>query len=422
MPIQSIIKGLSDRGMAFPEIGSIRKGSAKVKNGDKESMGKNLDYFRVVFDEGEAEAARAFEAAFTDKPKQFIAVLPFNEIERCWDFWREAYVRAKGSAGGMMIHRCDGEYVNFARDPQTKEITVINGLDKQGRKVACHGEPVASYKNHKGETVNICCRQVGRLRLIVPALGRSAYMVLHTTSWYDVQNITGNLESIRELHGGRIIGVPLIVKRRKVEINTPYGRRMESLVFIEADSIWVKAKLAQMHQQALPGNGFDPRTALPAPATQALQPSGPEWTEVGEEEEVEIEEESASEADALSPESIRAKVAGFVGARQGQAANAKQIGLACSMLEACYNADADLKKEMRHRTFKFLFGVGSSKELGGAHHLAILDWLKPDRGEDGKYHPSDLGAKEARIVEHAALMSEGQLELPAVGVEESIPF
>jgi hypothetical protein len=341
-------------------------------------------------------------------------VLPFDEIGRCWEAWREAYT------AGALIHRCDGEIVQYAINPKTGEKIVVNGIGPDGRPVRCKGKPDG-------------CRPVGRLRVIVPELQRLAYLVVMTTSIHDIINISEQLQGIASMNGGRLAGIPLVLRRRPKEISTPSGeagkraRRKKYLVSIEADPEWVKAKLGAMHRSALPGNGFDPSTALPAPATQALPPSGPEWTEdVGEDDEDEFMEESTSEEaqqqDALSPESIRAKVAGFVGARQGQDANSKQVGLACSMLEACYNADADLRKEMRHRTFKFLFGVGSSKELGGAHHLAILDWLTPARGEDGKYHPSDLGAKEARIVEHAALMSEGQLELPAVGVEESIPF
>jgi hypothetical protein len=113
----------------------------------------------------------------------------------------------------------------------------------------------------------------------------------------------------------------------------------------------------------------------------------------------------------ITPETVRVKVAALVGARQGQAANEKQVGLAQGMLAACFNTDDDQRQEMRHRVLRWLFGVKSSHELQGQHYLAILDWLHPARNEAGKYEPSEQGAFEARMVEHAALLDEGQGEL-----------
>jgi hypothetical protein len=233
------------------------------------------------------------------------------------------------------------------------------------------------------------------------------------------------------VHGGRIVGIPLIVRRRPVEVNTPFGRSVKSLVFIEADSVWVKAKLEQMHLQALPGNGMELK-ALPSPHQAQPTPPGPGWGETDTDDAAgdgqDDEDQGVVIPAILSAEAIRIKVGGFVGERskRGVLPNPQQIGLACAMIEACFNAGADLRKEMRHRVFKFLFGVASSKEMT-FHHLAILDWLKPTRGVDGKYHPSEEGAREVNAVEHAALMVDGQMELPAldsavVPEQETIPF
>jgi hypothetical protein len=82
------------------------------------------------------------------------------------------------------------------------------------------------------------------------------------------------------------------------------------------------------------------------------------------------------------------------------------------MMGECFNTTDDGQRvEMRHRVLRYLFGVSSSKDLQGQHHLAILDWLKPARNGDGKYQPSEGAILEARIVEHAALLDEGQGEL-----------
>lgn len=402
------IIGLTDRNEgSFPQIGTVRKGAPKTQN----APGKDLAWFRVEFDEKETLAAQAFTARFGSEPTDIVIVLPFDEVGRCWEAWREAYV------AGALIHRCDGEIVQYAINPKTGEKIVVNGIGPDGRPVRCKGKPDG-------------CRPVGRLRVIVPELQRLAYLVVMTTSIHDIINISDQLQGIASMNGGRLAGIPLVLRRRPKEISTPSGeagkraRRKKYLVSIEADPEWVKAKLGAMHRSALPGNGFDPGAALPAPA-HTLQPSGPEWTEV-EDDEGELMEESASEEaprqDALSPESIRAKVAGFVGVRDGQAANERQVGLAQGMLAACFNTDdVGQRQEMRHRTLLYLCNVGSASELHGPHHLAILDWLKPSRDDGGKYQPSEQGAKEARIVEHAALMSEGHLESPGIGVEET-PF
>lgn len=126
----------------------------------------------------------------------------------------------------------------------------------------------------------------------------------------------------------------------------------------------------------------------------------------------EPEAEPAQPAMLESPDLIRAKIAAFVGARQGQEANEKQRGLAVSMLERCFNTDdAGQRAEMRHRVQFYLFGVKSGHDLQGPHWLAVLDWLKPTKDAHGKYQPSEGGQLEARIIERAALLDEGQAEL-----------
>jgi hypothetical protein len=150
-----------------------------------------------------------------------------------------------------------------------------------------------------------------------------------------------------------------------------------------------------------------PEPAGPAPAPAERTPGGVAL--FGNDGDHTIEGES--EPLEVTPETIRVKVAALVGSRAGQAANEKQVGLAQGMLAACFNTDDDQRQEMRHRVLRWLFNVKSSHELQGQHYLAILDWLHPARNEAGKYEPSEQGAFEARMVEHAALLDEGQGEL-----------
>ena len=231
------IKGLTDQTdqyRAFPQIATIRKGAPKGKN----QPGQDLKYFRVEFAEHEKEAATRFHKLYRDQPVDIDIVLPFNAIERVWEAWQEAYV------AGALVHRCDGEFVRYAIDPHTGEILVRGGLDvKTGQPVPCNG------------TAN--CKPRGRLRVIVPGLQRLAYLLLVTGSKHDIINITQQLSAIRDLNGGQLAGIPLVLRRRPRKISTPgqdgKRRRYEKwLISIEADPQWVQAKIAALGLEAMP--------------------------------------------------------------------------------------------------------------------------------------------------------------------------
>lgn len=244
------IKGLTDRGLAFPEIGQIRKGSPKGEKGP----GRDLDHFRVTFDERETEAQQTFLKRYTDKPTEINVILPFNELDRCWEAWLEAYT------AGRMVARSDGE----------KFIYLVN--DK-GETVVKNGEPYTAYTegqvvghDHKGKAVY--CKATGRLKIIVPELARAAYMTVLTTSVHDIANISGQLEAFKQINGGRIAGIPLVLRRRPKKISMPKdGQRVRVtkwMLSIEADPAWVKAKLIEVKSLALPGNGLVLLPELPS--------------------------------------------------------------------------------------------------------------------------------------------------------------
>lgn len=253
------IKGLTDRGVAFPQIGNIRKGARKVQAVDKTTgrprtnergepvmiQGPDLSYFRVEFDERETKAIAKFKALYPDeKPTAMTILLPFDQIERIWNPWREAYV------AGALLHRCDGEFVNYAINPQTGEVIVKNGLDINGQPMKC------TIQNDLDKRKR--CKPTGRLHVIVPELERLAYLVVHTTSIHDIGNISDQLAAIQEMNGGHIVGIPLIMRRRPVEISTPSGengkraRRVKSLISIEADPEWVARKIGSLKLAAMP--------------------------------------------------------------------------------------------------------------------------------------------------------------------------
>jgi hypothetical protein len=257
------IKGLTDRGTAFPEIGQIRKGGAKT---DPRKPGPDLKYFRVEFDTGGTGAdgkpkidprAEKFTKVYGTQPVDINIIFPFNEVEKNWEAWYEAYT------AGRMVARSDGEYFTYLVDVQTGGILVINGLDADGNKMP-HREIVGRYNKQNGQGVELIkMKPVGRMKVVIPELQSLAYLTVHTTSVYDILNISSQIEAVRQINGGRIAGIPLVLRRRARMISTPdlndkskRVRREKYLISIEADPEWVKKMLVQMKHLALPGNGL----------------------------------------------------------------------------------------------------------------------------------------------------------------------
>jgi hypothetical protein len=241
-----MIRGLTDREERFPEIGQIRKGSKKDANGQ---MGKDLTYFRVEFDEKEVETIAAFTKLFGDKPTELLVMLAFNDIDRVWDAWYEAYT------AGRLVARADGEFYTFRVDTKTNEVLTRNGNDPIP---FTKDDVVGYYTNQKsGKQVPIKCKPVGRLRVVVPALGRLAYLTVMTTSIHDIINLSGQIQALAMFNGGRIAGIPLILKRRPKEISCPRpdgtrARYSKWMLSIEADPEWVAKSLPAMQALSLP--------------------------------------------------------------------------------------------------------------------------------------------------------------------------
>ena len=287
----SPIKGLTDRGLSFPEIGSIRKGkkeTRKRKDGSKYEVPVDLKYFRVEFDEREIETAALFNQTYGDEPDEINIILPFDDLDRCWTAFLEAYTASR------MVARSDGEIILFQIDTDTGEILIKNG---DPTTPYTHGQSVGKDSNGK----DVFCKPVGRLKVIVPELARAAYLTVHTTSQYDIINISSQLRAFKQLNNGVIKGIPLVLSRRPKPISTPRkdGSRVrmdKSLLGIEADPAWVKAKLVEVKHLSLP----DIFPLLPGEADSVIEtefvdddvesPSDPAEVEVLPDESEEIDE------------------------------------------------------------------------------------------------------------------------------------
>jgi len=217
------IKGLTNQAPQFPMIGELRKGAPKPEQGDR--PGRDLTYFRFTSDlEGVCEA---FEAAYDGEPRLINVFLPFPTVDENWEAWQEEY-----AAGGLK-HRCDGEYVVRVQD---KDGTYT---DPEPGTVKCPGG----------------CKPAGRLKVIIPELQRLAYVLVLTTSKWDILNLDGQLRALYEIKRD-LRGIPLQLRRRPEKKSTPSkGKRVRReiwLLSIEAAPTYVALQLAAQEAAALP--------------------------------------------------------------------------------------------------------------------------------------------------------------------------
>ncbi len=240
------IKGLTDRGAAFPRIGILRKGAIKP---DEKRPGADLkDHFR--FDTTDQAAAADFKAAYPDKPNHIRIMFYYQTTAENFETWQEHH------SAGALKHRCDGE-------------TCVLLLGEDGTykhdPVPCPSLEL-KRKNPSIDKRHLC-RPVGRLKVIVPELRRMAYVLVTTTSINDILELQANLEAAEALRGD-LRGIPFILSRRPRKVSTPSengqrARREKWLLSLEPAPDWVRLQLTAMERAALPAADIK---ALPAPS------------------------------------------------------------------------------------------------------------------------------------------------------------
>lgn len=230
------IVGLTTNGAAFPRIGELRKGGEKT---DPKRPGPDLTYFR--FTSQNDAVVKKFAAVYPGQPQSVNVFFPYATTDENFEAWQEEW------GAGSLKHRCDGEHVVM--------------VQRNGEYV----QPAPGAMKCPGN-----CKQVGRLKVIIPELGRLAYVVALTTSIWDITEVHSNLAAYEALRGD-LRGIPFILSRVPRMISTPTKdgrvRREKWLWHIEAAPEWVQAQLSVMQRQALP-NATAP-LAIPERVDQA---------------------------------------------------------------------------------------------------------------------------------------------------------
>lgn len=268
------IKGLTDQKPRLPEIGKLRKGAEKPERGP----GRDLDHFRFAATDPDAQAA--FLAAYGKEPREIDGVFPYPTLEENFEAWQEHHVKS------ALQHRCNGEFCVRWLDPATNQY--VNDPQMLQKK-PCPGN----------------CKQAGKLRLILPKLGRLAVVTAVTTSIYDIASIHASMCDLdnRKI-GNSMMNIPVILRRVlqevPVTIDGKKSRAKKWLLQVEAHPAFVRAALAAGEAMAL--TGAAPRLQLGEVAPLQLTTSLPDDAPVEEEEGEVLEAEAVEENATVSRE------------------------------------------------------------------------------------------------------------------------
>ncbi len=239
MPIKRLQRATQGQ---FPQLGQLRKGAEKP---DEKRPGKDLDHFRFTSDDPDALAR--FQEFYGDEPRWIKILLPFATMDENFEVWQESW------NGKSLLHRCDGE-------------TCVRWLDDKTQ--SYRDDPVPCPDRDLDKSVRNRCKPVGRLKVVIPALKRLAYVMVLTTSEHDILTLQDNLLALQGTRGD-LRGIPMILRRVEREISTPVsGKRVRTkkhLLQIEAEPTWVELQLEAQQRQALPGG-----TPLALPEPQQL--------------------------------------------------------------------------------------------------------------------------------------------------------
>lgn len=232
------IKGLTNRGADFLQIGKLFKGDKKQKKqgekGEYEIFGKELDYWR--FESDIPIIKEAFDKAFPGKPRDLPVYLPFATRDENWMTCKEAYT------SGAMQHRCDGETCSVWLDMKTGTYKTTP--------IPCPTLAMTDTERKRNGCVNI-----GRLKVFIPALGELGFVTMETHSINDIVRLDTWLAGYASMSSTGLRNIPFSLYRYEKAISTPRdGKRVRTnkwLVGLKPDSSWSQKYLTAQHQQML---------------------------------------------------------------------------------------------------------------------------------------------------------------------------
>lgn len=183
MPIKDLSRPENvDIQSALPIIAKIKKGDEKPETGNR--PGKDLDYFRVVFEAPFAHLEPVFREMFGDEPRVFPRIsLPPTTVDNAFPNWMQAF-----RGNHTLKTQCDGEH------------QVLHWVDGQGYS----RKPLPCQRKADG-TCPLQCNERGYLYFILPdfsaAVGVLGFFRLDTSSPLDIKHIYSVLSTTQSFYG-----------------------------------------------------------------------------------------------------------------------------------------------------------------------------------------------------------------------------
>lgn len=207
------IKGVSEV-RQIPRIGKIRLG-VKVA-GQNSDYPKAVDYFVCVADQSTPEwAAKAFHAAYGDKPKTLDIMFPLNDTEKFFPQWYRRYGKGTG-----LICKGNGE-------------TAILRTESGDVEQKCDPENCEFYKKK-------LCRHIGTIQFLLPQVQGLGIWQIDTTSYHSIVNLNSGIDFVKGITGGRIAWLPLKLSVGPKEV-APDGKK-KTVYVMSIDNEQVRMK------------------------------------------------------------------------------------------------------------------------------------------------------------------------------------
>lgn len=220
-------------GDPFGVLGDLRKGMPKGTKG----VGRELQDFRICnYNEGDPRVMEFVQAIgklvtpAEGTPYYVANHLPFlfpsatvagnlNIVNDCY-------------RGGILVHRCSPEtkVILTERDIHTYKPTIKNGVVvATGEVKYCDDKPIYTYENKDGDTVEVGCSCVVRMRVMLRGQRTAGYWDVLSGSAIDGTHLRDRLETLFELFVNSGIpelrnglwGVPFILHRMP-PVEVPY--------------------------------------------------------------------------------------------------------------------------------------------------------------------------------------------------------
>ena len=238
------IKGLTDQdtihnGSQLPLVARLFKGAEKTPS----KPGKDLDHFRIVFEEEYQHLEPVFHELFTEQPDEFDSIrFMGNTVDDVFPTYMEEW-----NASQTLLHRCDSEYqVQYWNEAIDMYSTA---------KIPCAGDACG-------------CVRTGRLTFILPeftdATGVFGAFMITVHSIHDILTLHGRLRLLQQQFGS-LQAMDFRFGRAKKQISRPNGKgkrakMTKSLLYIEVAPEYARnVLLPHMRQQT---------QALPEPTRQ----------------------------------------------------------------------------------------------------------------------------------------------------------